>query len=42
MKQADSTLKLVVEMQEPGTLLIKLSGSAIATLPEENFHVHTD
>jgi phospholipid/cholesterol/gamma-HCH transport system permease protein len=28
VKQADSTLKLVVEMQEPGTLLIKLSGSA--------------
>jgi phospholipid/cholesterol/gamma-HCH transport system permease protein len=28
VKQADSTLNLVVEMPEPGTLLIKLSGGA--------------
>jgi phospholipid/cholesterol/gamma-HCH transport system permease protein len=28
VKQADSTLNLVVEMQEPGTLLIKLSSGA--------------
>jgi len=28
VKQADSTLSLVVEMQAPATLLIKLTGNA--------------